>query len=151
MPVAVYVAPRGAIAGSAGAVITLAGQVAAMAPETVIGAASPVGSQGEDLGETMKEKVSEIILAGIRTMTEQRGPEAMQLAEDMVDNAKAVSATEALEAGLIDFVATDVDDLLMQMDGFTVALESGDVTLDTAGAQTSDYPMSFIEQLLQVC
>jgi len=150
VPVAVYVAPRGAIAGSAGAVITLAGQVAAMAPETVIGAASPVGSQGEDLGQTMKEKVSEIILAGIRTMTEQRGPEAMQLAEDMVDNAKAVSAAEALEAGLVDFIATDVNDLLEQMDGFTVVLESGEWTLDTAGAQTSDYPMSFIEQLLQV-
>jgi membrane-bound serine protease (ClpP class) len=150
VPVAVYVAPRGAIAGSAGAVITLAGQVAAMAPETVIGAASPVGSQGEDLGETMKAKTSEIILAGIRTMTEQRGPDAMRLAQEMVEQSKAVSAAEALEAGLIDFVAADVDDLLMQMDGFTVTLESGEHTLDTAGAQTSDYPMSFIEQLLQV-
>ena len=67
-----------------------------------------------------------------------------------MDNAKAVSATEALDAGLIDFVATDVDDLLNQMDGFTVTLESGERTLDTAGAQTSDYPMSFIEQLLQI-
>jgi membrane-bound serine protease (ClpP class) len=150
VPVAVYVAPRGAIAGSAGAVITLAGQVAAMAPETVIGAASPVGSQGEDLGETMKEKVSEIIMAGIRTMSERRGPQAIQLAQEMVDEAKAVSAAEALEAGLIDFVANDVDDLLAQMDGFTVVLESGERTLDTAGAQTSDYPMSFIEQMLQV-
>jgi membrane-bound serine protease (ClpP class) len=150
VPVAVYVMPRGAMAASAGAVITLAGQVAAMAPETVIGAASPVGSQGEDLGETMKEKVSEIILAGIRTMTERRGPDAAHLAQEMVDNAKAVSATEALEAGLVDFVATDVDDLLNQMNGFTVVLESGEHTLDTAGAQTGDYPMSFIEQLLQI-
>jgi membrane-bound serine protease (ClpP class) len=150
VPVAVYVTPRGAMAASAGAVITLAGQVAAMAPETVIGAASPVGSQGEDLGETMKEKVSEIILAGIRTMTEQRGPDAMRLAQEMVENAKAVSATEALDAGLIDFIATDVDDLLAQMDGFTVTLESGERTIDTTGAQTSDYPMSFIEQMLQI-
>ncbi len=150
VPVAVYVAPRGAIAASAGAVITLAGQVSAMAPETVIGAASPVGSQGEDLGATMKEKVSEIILAGIRTMTERRGESAMRLAEEMVVNAKAVSATEALDAGLVDFVAVDVDDLLNQMNGFTVVLQSGERTLDTAGVQTSNYPMSFIEQLLQI-
>jgi membrane-bound serine protease (ClpP class) len=150
IPVAVYVTPRGAMAASAGAVITLAGQVSAMAPETVIGAASPVGTQGEDLGQTMKEKVSEIILAGIRTMSERRGEKAMQLAEEMVINAKAVSATEALDAGLVDFIATDVDDLLTQMDGFTVTLESGERTLNTAGAQTSDYPMNFIEQLLQI-
>ena len=59
IPVVVYVAPRGAWAGSAGTIITLAGHAAAMAPETAIGAASPVGTQGEDLGETMEKKVKE--------------------------------------------------------------------------------------------
>ena len=83
-------------------------------------------------------------------MTEQRGPEAMKLAEEMIENAKAVSAAEALEAGLVDFIATDLDDLLEQLDGFTVRCESGEQTLDTAGAQTSDVPMSFIEQMLQI-
>jgi membrane-bound serine protease (ClpP class) len=150
VPVAVYVAPRGAMAASAGSVITMAGHVSAMAPETVIGAASPVGSQGEDLSQTEKAKTSEVIMAGIRTLTERRGEKAMQLAEEMVTNAKAVSATEALDAGLVDFVAVDVDDLLNQMNGFTVVLQSGKRTLNTSGAQTSEYPMSFIEQLLQI-
>jgi membrane-bound serine protease (ClpP class) len=138
------------MAASAGSVITVAGHVSAMAPETIIGAASPVGAQGEDLGQTEKAKVSEALVASIRTLTERRGEKATQLASEMVNNAKAVSATEALDAGLIDFIATDVNDLLAQMDGFTVALQDGEKTLNTAGAQTSDYPMNFIEQLLQI-
>jgi membrane-bound serine protease (ClpP class) len=150
VPVAVYVAPRGAMAASAGSVITVAGHVSAMAPETIIGAASPVGAQGEDLGQTEKAKVSEALTASIRTLTERRGDKATQLASEMVNNAKAVSATEALDAGLVDFIAKDVNDLLNQMNGFTVTLVSGEHTLNTAGAQTVDYPMNFIEQLLQI-
>jgi membrane-bound serine protease (ClpP class) len=150
VPVAIYVAPRGAMAASAGSVITMAGQVSAMAPETIIGAASPVGAQGEDLSQTEKAKTSEALTATIRTLTERRGEKAVSLAQDMVNNAKAVSATEALDAGLIDFIAKDVNDLLNQMNGFTVMLASGEHTLNTAGAQTSDYPMNFIEQLLQI-
>jgi membrane-bound serine protease (ClpP class) len=149
-PIVVYVAPRGAMAGSAGAVITLAGHASAMAPETTIGAASPVGAQGEDLGETMQSKVGEIIKAQIRTFVDNRSPEAQQLAVDMVDNAKAVSADEALQAGLVDFVATDVTDLLQQLDGFPVTTIDGEITLSTANAVATDYPMSLIEQLLQI-
>ncbi|MBN1668136.1 MAG: ATP-dependent Clp protease proteolytic subunit, partial [Anaerolineales bacterium] len=81
VPVLVYVAPRGAMAGSAGTVITLAGHVAAMAPETAIGAASPVGSQGEDLGETIETKLKESLRAQVRALAARRGPEAMALAE----------------------------------------------------------------------
>src|SRR4030043_319778 len=73
VPVVVYVSPRGAWAASAGTVITLAGHVAAMAPETVIGAASPVGGQGEDLGETLEEKVKEVLKADVRGLAERRG------------------------------------------------------------------------------
>jgi membrane-bound serine protease (ClpP class) len=150
VPVVVYVAPRGAMAGSAGAVVTLAGHASAMSPETTIGAASPVGSQGEDLGQTLQAKVSEIIKAQIRTLTDQRGEEAVQLAQDMVDNAKAVSADEALQAGLVDFIATDINDLLRQLDGFTVKMPNGERTLHTAGSTPTEFPMSLIEQLLQI-
>jgi membrane-bound serine protease (ClpP class) len=147
--VIVYVAPRGAMAASAGTVITLAGHAAAMAPETAIGAASPVGSQGEDLGETIEAKVKEILKATVRGLASRRGPEAVALAEATIDEARAVSSEEAMAAGLIDFIASDLDDLLAQLDGFTVSMPDGPQVLATAGAQTVEVPQSFIEQLLQ--
>ena len=148
VPIAVYVAPRGAMAGSAGTVITLAGHVAAMAPETAIGAASPVGSGGEELGETMEAKTKNILKAQVRSLAEERGPEAVALAESTIEEAEAVSANEALEAGLIDYIATDVYDLLRQMDGMLVRMEEGERTLNTAEAQVETLDQSFIEQLL---
>jgi membrane-bound serine protease (ClpP class) len=150
VPVVVYIAPRGAMAGSAGTVITLAGHVAAMAPETAIGAASPVGGQGEDLGETIETKQKEILKATVRSLAARRGEEATALAEATIEDAIAVSAKEALDVGLIDFIATDMDDLLSQLDGFTVEMPTGEHSLDTAGAQIIDFPQSFIEQFLQV-
>lgn len=151
VPVAVFVAPRGAIAGSAGTVITLAGHVAAMAPETAIGAASPVGAQGEDIGETMEAKVKEILKAQVRSLAEDRGDEAVALAEATIENAAAVSASEALQVGLIDFVANDVHDLLSQLDGYTVKMADGEAhSLSTADAEVSRMELSLIEQLLVV-
>jgi len=150
IPVVVYVAPRGAIAGSAGTVITLAGHVAAMAPETAIGAASPVGAQGEDIGETMETKVKEILKAQVRSLAEGRGAEAVALAEATIEKATAVSASEALEAGLIDIIANDVHDLLSQLDGFTVETLEGERTLHTANAEVSRMDLTLIEQLLVV-
>jgi membrane-bound serine protease (ClpP class) len=149
VPVVVYVAPRGAWAGSAGTIITLAGHVAAMAPETAIGAASPVGGQGEDLGTTEQAKTTEIMKATVRSLAERRGAEAVALAEATIESAKAVSATEALQANLVDFIANDVSDLLNQMDGFTVHMADGVLVLHTSGATQQSLPMSFIEQLLQ--
>jgi membrane-bound serine protease (ClpP class) len=150
VPVVVYVMPNGAMAGSAGTVITLAGHAAAMAPETMIGAASPVGSQGEDLGVTLDKKIKEATKALARSLAERRGAEAVALAESTIDDARAVSASEALEAGLVDFIATDLDDLLAQLDGFTVKVAEGEQTLETTGAVTEDLPMSFVEQLLDI-
>ena len=150
VPVVVYVAPRGAWAGSAGTIITLAGHVAAMAPETAIGAASPVGSQGENLGTTEQAKTTEIMKATVRARAERRGAEAVALAEATIESAKAVSANEALKAHLVDFIANDVSDLLKQMDGFTVQMATGVRVLHTSGATQQNLPMSFIEQLLQM-
>jgi membrane-bound serine protease (ClpP class) len=148
VPVIVYVAPNGAMAASAGSLITMAGHVAAMAPETSIGAASPVGPSGQDLAQTEALKQKEILKATARSLTERRGPQAISLAQDMIENAKAVSATQALDAGLIDFIATDVNDLLRQADGMQVSTAAGTQTLHTAQASVVPLPATFIENLL---
>jgi membrane-bound serine protease (ClpP class) len=148
VPVVVYVAPNGAWAGSAGALMTISAHVAAMAPETAIGASSPVGSGGQDLTTTEQAKASQIMKATIRPLVERRGPEATQLAQDMIDHAKAVTAKEALQAHLIDFIATDTADVLRQLDGRKVDMPAGTVILHTANARTVPVDMSLIEQLL---
>ena len=149
VPVVVYVAPQGAMAGSAGTVITLAGHLSAMAPETAIGAASPVGGEGEDLEETLETKIKEIIKAQIRSLAEGRLPvEAIAAAEDTVENATALSAREAYEIGLVNFLADDMTDLLRQLDGQVVETTAGDVTIDTQFAQVEEFSLTFIEELL---
>ena len=148
VPVAVYVSPRRAWAASAGALITMAGQAAAMAPETVIGAASPVGGGGEDLGQTMERKEKEGMKAIVRNLTARRGADATALAESMIEDARAVSADEALKAGLIDFIAEDETDLIRKLDGFQVTTLKGATTLHTTGARTEKITSSLIEQLL---
>lgn len=148
VPVVVYVAPRNAIAGSAGAMITMAGHASAMAPETSIGASSPISGTGENLDSTSATKAKEISKAAIRDFVSPRGEEALALAEAMIDEAKAVTATEALEAGLIDFIVDNVDDLLEELDGFTVQMGDGPRTLNTDTENTEPLEMSFIEQFL---
>jgi membrane-bound serine protease (ClpP class) len=150
VPVVIYIAPRGAMAGSAGTVITLAGHAAAMAPETAIGAASPVGGQGEDLGETIETKQKEILKATVRSLASRRGEDAVELAEATIEAALAASAEEALEVGLIDFIATDIEDLIQQLDGFEVSLGDKPYMLRTSDAQVDELSQSFIEQFLQV-
>jgi membrane-bound serine protease (ClpP class) len=150
VPVIVYVSPRGAWAASAGAIITMSAHASAMAPETTIGAASPVGGSGEDLEETLKAKEMEALTAKVRTFTAGRGEEAKKLGEAMVLTAEAVTAREALEVGLIDFIADDTDDLLEKLDGFTVQMADGPRVLHTADAETESLPMNFIEELLMV-
>lgn len=150
IPVVVYVAPQGAIAGSAGTVITLAGHASAMAPETAIGAASPVGAEGQDLGETIEAKEKNIIKALVRSLAEGRGVEAIQVAEETIESAHAVSASEALNIGLIDFIATDVLDLLDQLDGYQVSTIDGLIKLETSNSQVIPFEPSFIETLLGV-
>lgn len=150
VPVVIYVAPNGAMAGSAGALITMAGHAAAMAPEAAIGASSPVGTGGQDLSPTEKAKATEIMKATVRPLVERRGSTATQLAQDMIDQAKAASASEALQAHLIDFIAPSVDDLVRQLDGFSVDMEDGPRRLQTAGATTESVDMSLIEQSLLI-
>jgi membrane-bound serine protease (ClpP class) len=150
VPIAVYVAPQGAMAASAGTLITLAGHVAAMAPETAIGAASPVGAQGEDIATTEEQKTKEILKATARSLAAGRSPQAIALAEAAIDQAKAASASEALQAGLVDLVANDQTALLSQLDGRTVTVLGQPRTLHTAGATVQPFGMSLIESLLSL-
>lgn len=150
VPVVVFVTPRSAIAGSAGTLITLAGHAAAMSPETAIGAASPVGGQGEDLGTTLEQKEKEALRALVRALTARRPPEAIALAEATIESAKAVTADEALEAGLIDFIAADIPDLLRQLDGFEVAVSGQGQTLSTTDLALVEQSMNLLETVLNL-
>lgn len=147
LPVIVYVSPPGATAASAGSVITLAGHVAAMAPGTAIGAASPVAGGGADLDETLYRKAVELMSAEVRSLTETRGADAVALAERMIVEATAVSPSEALAVGLIDIVADDLDDLLRQLDGREVSVRGRTVTLETADITVTRIDLDVLERL----
>jgi membrane-bound serine protease (ClpP class) len=148
VPVVVYVSPKNAIAGSAGAMITMAGHASAMAPETSIGASSPINSSGEDLTSTADKKAKEIIKAVIRPYVSPRGEQALTMAESMIDDAIALTADEAFEAGLIDFISDDTEDLLQALDGFTVQVNDGSRELQTEDIEVLPLNISFIESFL---
>mgnify|MGYP000981787497 CR=1 FL=1 len=149
-PVIVYVAPRGALAGSAGTLITLAGHAAAMAPETAIGAASPVGGQGEDLSTTLEAKQKEATMALARALADRRGPQAVALAEATIDQARAVTADEALAVGLIDLIANDIPDLLTQLDERVVDVNGQPRTLTTRGLVAVEFGLTPVEVILNL-
>lgn len=147
VPVIVYVTPPGARAASAGALITFSANVAAMAPGTTIGAATPVNAE---TGETASDKVINDAAAFAESVAAQRGRD-VTFAVDTVRQGRAASATEAVQLGAVDFIATDRADVLRQADGRAVTLGNGaQATLHTADASTVDYGMSFTRRLLQV-
>ena len=150
VPVVVYVWPPGGMAASAGTFITLAGHAAAMAPSTSIGAASPVDGSGDEIDETMRAKLENILTADMRSLADRRGEEAITWAEEAITEAKAANAEEALAIGVIDFVAEDTDDLLRQLDGFTVEVNGELVSLNTANAGTSTIDQTFLEGILSI-
>src|SRR5262249_33708248 len=119
IPVVVYVAPSGAGAGSAGVFITMAAHVAAMAPGTSIGAAHPVGGQGEDINGTMGEKVEHSTASFSESIARQRGRNA-DWAVKAVRQSVSATADEAAKSKVVDLVARDLDDLLTRVDGRTV-------------------------------
>lgn len=148
VPIIVFISPRGAQAASAGSIITVAAHASAMAPETVIGAASPVGDGGADLEETIFRKITEDLTALVRSLTARRGEEVTKLVEEMIMEARAVNAQEALDVGLIDAIAEDVPDLLVQLDGLTVVVNDEEMVLDTRDATPKPFDMNIIEQAL---
>jgi membrane-bound serine protease (ClpP class) len=124
VPVAVYVSPSGGRAASAGTFITMAANIAAMAPNTSIGAASAINSDGSDIGGTLGKKIENDAVAFIRGIAELRGRNA-DWAESAVRDAVAVNQSQAVELHVVDFVANDLDDLLRQAEGRTVSLQPG--------------------------
>jgi membrane-bound serine protease (ClpP class) len=146
IPVAVYVSPRGARAASAGTFITMAGHVAVMAPDSRIGAATPVGGSGEDIGDDLRQKVINDTVVYARSIAEARGRNA-DWAESAIRDAAVVGANEAVELDVVDLIASDRPALLTAIDGRTVEVDGGEVLLETADAVVDEQPMSPIERL----
>ena len=146
VPIVVYVSPEGAHAGSAGVFITLAANIAAMAPGTNIGAAHPVSLEG--MPDTiMNEKMANDAAAFIRSIAVKRNRN-IEWAEDAVRNSVALSGEEALEKKVIDYIANNDQELLTQIDGKEIGLNGGTKTLQTKNAAVENYEMGFFQKVL---
>jgi membrane-bound serine protease (ClpP class) len=148
IPIIVYVSPAGAHAGSAGVFITLAADIAAMAPGTNIGAAHPITMQGTP-DSIMNSKSTNDAAAFIRTIAEYR-KRNLQWAEDAVRQSVAISANEALEKNIIDLIASNDRELLKQLDGKLIKRDSSAFVLHTRGAVIQSLEMGFTEKLLNI-
>ncbi|GAA0704047.1 nodulation protein NfeD [Vreelandella titanicae] len=166
IPVVMYVFPSGARAASAGTYLLYGSHVAAMAPSTHLGSATPVqmggGLLGSDEdeednsaeesdgeGSAMERKVMEDAVSFIRSLAERHDRNA-DWAEEAVRNAVNLTASEALEQNVINVVARDLDDLLEQIDGMSVVMESGDATLETAGLTIERFDPDWRTQVLSL-
>ena len=149
VPVAVYVSPAGARAASAGTFVAAAANFAVMAPGTNIGAAAAVGAGGADLPETLARKIDEDTRAFIRSIAEIRDRNGDAL-EETVSKAKAYSEQEALDVGIIDLIAPDMDAMLEQLHGRTAETAAGPVVVETAGARVNQLGRTLLEHLLGI-
>ena len=163
MPVATFVAPNGARAASAGTYILYASHIAAMAPATNLGAATPVAIGGSAPGvpakkdegtkesgkDTMSEKAINDAVAYIRSLAQLRGRN-LDFAERAVRQASSMAATDALAAGVIDVIATDVGDLLQKINGRDVKLAAGQLKIDVAGATVESMVPDWRSRILGV-
>ena len=147
VPTAVYVTPPGAFAASAGTFITAAANFAVMAETSSIGAASPVGGGGAELPETSSAKAKNITAAMIQGIAEKRGRNVEKLMSTVTE-AKAFSAREAVSEGVVDFIASDLNDLLAKVNGKTVQTAGGTRTLNTASLSKQSLNMNFSERFI---
>jgi len=149
-PVAVFVGPAGNRAASAGFLITIAADIAAMAPGTHIGAAHPVNGNGEKVDDVMAKKMASDTAAYARTLASQR-KRNVQLVEQAVTESRSYTDQEAISASppLIDVIAIDVADLIKKLDGRTVRRFDGStVTLKLTGADVRHVEMTFPQRVL---
>ena len=149
LPVVVYVYPSGAQAASAGVLITIAADFAAMAPGTNIGAAHPVSGTGEDIPKTMNEKVMNDFLAFSRSVANERGRNADWVAKAIRESA-SITAAEAVSNNVIDAVAADLDDLINQIDGYHVERKGFSKVLQVKGLARRTLTPEWQDQILRV-
>ena len=142
IPVIVYVYPSGARAASAGSVILLASHIAALAPGTNAGAAHPVSIGQEKADKVMMEKVANDAEAYVRSIAKQRGRNEDWAAKSVKESA-SITATDAVEEKVADFVAASIDELLTKIDGKVVETKKGKVVLRTKGKKTAEVAMPF--------
>jgi membrane-bound serine protease (ClpP class) len=149
-PVAVFVGPAGFRAASAGFLITIAADVAAMAPGTHIGAAHPVSGDGQKVDEVMAKKMASDTAAYARTLATQR-KRNVPLVEQAVTESRSYTEQEAITATppLVDVIAADVPDLIRKLDGRTIRRFDGStVTLKLTNAETREVEMTFAQRIL---
>ena len=149
VPVIIFVAPTGARAASAGVFITMAAHIAAMAPATNIGAASPVMIGGGSADKTMMKKIENDAAAFIRTIALERGRNA-DWAEKAVRQSVSITEREAVKLKVVDFIADSIPDLLDKIDGRTLKTPRGTVTLTTRGAPVKAIEIGFRDRILNV-
>lgn len=148
IPVVVYVAPSGSRAASAGAFITIAAHVAAMAPGTNIGSASPVQMMGAGMDSTMAHKVTNDAAAYIASLAEQKGRN-VEVARSFVESASNITAEQALADGIIDLVAPSLDELLTDLDGRAVEIGGSEEVLAVCDGTLVHHHMSLRLQFLK--
>jgi membrane-bound serine protease (ClpP class) len=148
IPVIVFVSPSGSQAASAGVFITLASNIAVMAPGTNIGASHPVSTQG-GMDSTMSEKVTNDAAAFIRSISEKR-KRNVHWAEDAVRKSVSITETEALKDSVIDLIANDVNDLLQKVDGREVETSTGKKILSTKNYTIVNYEEGWFQKILGV-
>jgi membrane-bound serine protease (ClpP class) len=141
VPVVIYIAPQGARAASAGAFITMAANIAAMAPGTNIGAAHPVAMGEGQIDEETKAKIVNDAAAYIKSIANSRNRND-EIAEKFVRDSLSITEQEALENNIIEFIASSVDELIFIIDGVKVTTAEGDRKLNTLGKEIIEYKMS---------
>jgi membrane-bound serine protease (ClpP class) len=147
VPIMVYVAPSGAGAGSAGVFITMAANIAAMAPGTNIGAAHPVAGGGQEVKGVMGEKIENFTASFSESIAQQRGRNA-EWAIEAVRKSVAITETEALKKKVVDIIAKNIDDLLKQADGRTVDVQGGKQKLALQNVQVVRHDMNLKQKVL---
>ena len=149
IPIVVYVSPKGAGAASAGVLITVSAHIAAMAPGTNIGAAHPVSGDGQEIGETMEEKVVNDMASYGRGIAKEKGRNA-EWVEKAVRESVSITADEAVGMNVIDLVAADMDELLKVIHGREVSVKSGTIKLDTKDLKKVYYEPRTIDEILML-